>query len=560
MLKTKRVYSFDIFDTCLVRSCGTAENFFDVLAYMVFDGDVEDAVRNQFIIARRRSELSLSKTDPFFDIYSIYNNLDFKHEKLKETSQLPEIEMQLEKELLQPVLKAKELIKKERSNGCSIIFISDMYLHSDFLIPILKQYGMFEDGDKVFISSEKGSVKHGGGLFRLIQKELNVPFKNWKHYGDNNDCDYVAAQELGIKAQRLVWDYQPYPLMWKENDTSLNYKYASIAAGISRALYFSEPDNCHKNFVLDFIAPFYCSYVYRVMTDAKSKGFKRLYFCARDAYYFFQIAEKLKPIFPDINIKYLYISRDALYNSDPETVFEYMKQEGLADKNTLNAIVDTTTSGKTISFLNNLFERNGVNKIYGYYTFHWNGSETSELTEGTQLHSEIQETNIYNNSKYAYLCRNFYIFENYFSMNSNKHLKCYQKNGQTIVPVFEDTSSEECYIDNIDKWSEIHSILIGKYTSEFIKTKLYTKSDELFELAIRSILLFFRFPDKEYLPAFLTFNSFFSNKPVIKESGIFHLLLYRGKDTEWPMATKILNLPKQVSFFIKNRYRRKNIF
>ena len=157
------------------------------------------------------------------------------------------------------------------------------------------------------------------------------------------------------------------------------------------------------------------------------------------------------------------------------------------------------------------------------------------------------------------MCHNFYIFENFFSLNSNKHLKGYEKKGSIINPIFDDTTSEECYIDNIEKWADTHNDLISKFTSEFIKTKLYYKSDELFNLVFGSILSFFRFPEKEYLPAFLTFTSFFSNKPVIKKCGFAHLLLYKGKDTEWPIATKIFNLPKQISFFIKIRYRKKNM-
>ena len=519
------ISSFDIFDTCLVRTCGTPENFFDVLAYRVFDGDVDDYVRTQFIIARRRCELSISKTDPFFDIYSIYNSLDFRHDKLKEISLLPEIEMQLEKELLRPVLKTKELIKNERKKGRCIIFISDMYLHSDFLIPVLKQFEMFEDGDRLYISSEKGAVKYGGGLYRLIQRELNIPYKKWK-----------------------------------EEDYSICYKYASIAAGISRALYHSEPDNTHKGIVLDLIAPFYCSYVYRVMKDAKKKGFNKLYFCARDAIYFFHIAEQLQPLFPEITIKYLLISRDALYNSDPNTVLEYMKQEGLAGKNSNNAIVDTTTSGKTIYYLNALFEKNGFPSIYGYYLFHWDDSKRNEELCDTLFQSEIRETNIFNNSKYAFLCHNFYIFENFFSLNSNKHLSGYEQIGSIINPVYDDdTTSEECSINDVEKWAVIHNDLISKFTSEFIKTRLYNKSEELFNLVFSSILSFFRFPEKEYLSAFLTFSSFFSNKPVIKKCRLAHLILYKGKDTEWPIATKIFNLPKQISFFIKMRYRNKNL-
>lgn len=556
-----KITSFDIFDTCLVRTCGTPENFFDVLAYRVFDGDVDDYVRTQFIIARRRCELSISKTDPFFDIYSIYNNLDFKHKNLKELSVLPEIEMQLEKELLRPVLKTKELIKTERKKGRRIIFISDMYLHSDFLIPILKQFEMFEEGDKMYISSEKGAVKYGGGLYRLIQKELNISYKKWKHFGDNNDCDYDAARELGIKAHRLVWQYQPYPLTWKENDSSLNYKYASIAAGISRALYFSEPDNSHKNFVLDLIAPFDCSYTYKVLSDAHKRGLKKLFFCARDAFQLFHIAKQLSVLFPNIEIKYLNISRDALYNSDPETILGYLIQEGVASKNSQCALVDTTTSGKTIMYINDILTDNGWSAVLGYYYLFWEYDIRNIKINPKYFHFEIKESFIHHNSVYSLLFsfRNSCVLENYFSLNTEPHTSIIKKENNLFIPEFNKKSKEECSIENQEVWSKIHQELIGKYTTEFLNTKLYLYSNQLFNLSINTILNFFRFPQKQYLPALLSFNIFNSEKPVIKKSGIVNILLNRGKDSEWPLATILYNLPFFFGSILNKKYHNKNI-
>lgn len=556
-----KITSFDIFDTCLTRTCGTPENFFDVLAYMVFDGDVEESVRSQFIIARRRGELSVGKANPFYDLYSIYNNLDFKHEKLKDPTLLPEIEMQLEKELLRPVLKTKELIKKERRKGRRIIFVSDMYLHSDFLIPILKQFEMFEDGDGMYISSEKGFVKYGGGLYRLIQKELNIPFKNWKHYGDNDGSDFVAAKDLGIKARRLVWQYQPYPLKWKENDTSLNYKYASVAAGISRALFFSEPDNSHKNFVLDLIAPFSCSYTYKVMSDALNRGIKRLFFCARDAYQFYHIAKHFEALFPEIEIKYLNLSRDALYNCDDKTILGYLKQEGVACDNNRCALVDSTTSGKTIMHINNILTNNGMAPIFGYYYLYWDDDERNIPINPDYFHFDIRKSYCYLNSKISdfFILRNNCIFENFFSLNCELHTKSIKEEDNKYTPVFDNKNVEDSRIDNQEEWSNIHRQLIEKYAVELVKTKLYLYSEQLFNLSISTIYNFLHFPEKKYLPALLTFKVFYSEKPVVKKSNIFKLLYNRGKDTEWPRATLIYNLPNPFSLIIKKRYRNKNI-
>lgn len=556
-----KITSFDIFDTCLVRTCGTPENFFDVLVYKVFDNEVDDLTRSNFIIARRKAERKLIGKNFFYDIFTIYDNLDFSHNNLIDTKKLPYIEMELEKELLRPVLETKRLVEKERRKGRQILFISDMYLHSDFLIPILEQFGFYKEGDKIYISNEKGKIKYGGGLYRLIQNELNIPFKRWEHYGDNNDCDYDAARELGIKAHRLVWQYQPYPLKWKESDSSLNYKYASIAAGISRALYFSEPDNSHKNFVLDLIAPFDCSYTYKVLYDAHNRGLKKLFFCARDAFQLFHIAKQLSVLFPDIEINYLNISRDALYNSDPETILGYLIQEGVASKNSQCALVDSTTSGKTIMHINDILTNNGWSAVLGYYYLYWDDDGRNIQINPQYFHFEIKQSNIHQNSKYSYLfiLRNNCFFENFFSLNTGLHTNRITKDNGRFIPQFDDNNNEDSRQDNQEKWSAIHQQTINKYTTEFLNTKLYLYSDQLFDLSINTLIDFFRFPEKQYLPALLSFKLFYSEKPVIKKSGIVNILLNRGKDSEWPLATILYNLPFFFGSILNKKYHNKNI-
>ena len=48
------IYSFDIFDTCLLRKCGTPENFFDVFSLRVFNGEVEEWARQGEAVSMRR--------------------------------------------------------------------------------------------------------------------------------------------------------------------------------------------------------------------------------------------------------------------------------------------------------------------------------------------------------------------------------------------------------------------------------------------------------------------------------------------------------------------------
>lgn len=562
MHKSKHISSFDIFDTCFVRACGTPDNFFDVLAFRVFNCDVDANTRNAFIIARRKTERELYKEDPHTDIYNIYKNLTFEHPQLFDKDKLPEIEMLLEKEMIRPVLLTRDKVNKARAKGHLIVFISDMYLHSDFLIPLLAQYGFYKQNDKVYISAEMGACKYGGGLYKLIQNDLGIPFKKWTHYGDNDGCDYDAAREFGIHAKRVVLGYQPYPQKWNDEECSLYYKHASIAAGISRAIYHSEPNNTHKNFILDLIAPFSCSYVYRVMKDANERGINRLFFCARDAHHLYNIATQLSSLFPHIELHYIQISRDALLKSNQQDLIKYFIQEGLASKNINTAIVDSTTSGKTTMLINDLLKNNEFNTIFSYYYLYWDDDGRNILIDPSYFKFEIQQSRALLNKQYYSLFKlvNNCIFESFFSLNTESHTESIIKQGEKYVPKYDQGNYEDSFVDEADKWMKIHDELIAKYTNNFIITKLYLYSDNLFETALKTLLSFFRFPEKEYLPALLSFKAFFSDKPVIKECSTVHLLLHRGKDSVWPLATIIYNLPHIFRSLMMTKFRKKNIY
>ena len=53
--KNKIIYSFDIFDTCITRSCGTGENVMFILAKSIV-GDKDEALLHEFVRLRKEAE------------------------------------------------------------------------------------------------------------------------------------------------------------------------------------------------------------------------------------------------------------------------------------------------------------------------------------------------------------------------------------------------------------------------------------------------------------------------------------------------------------------------
>ena len=542
-----KIFSFDIFDTCLVRKCGTPENFFDVLSYRVFNGEVAEGDRQRFVMERWRAEYKACANDRA-TLQDIYDCFSFAHPMLYSKEKLVQVELECEKEMLVPVISVKNKIAELRGAGHHIIFISDMYLSSEFIKLLLVRYDMFKDGDSLYVSCEEGVLKSTGKLFELVREKERISYKNWTHYGDNAKSDVLMPGKLGIKAIKIYHDYKPYPKLWIRNDSSTGYKFSGIMAGLSRAMHCANEDNSHKSFVLDIIAPYYCSFVYKVLKDANARGLSRLFFCARDAYQMYRIAQRMAHLFPGIEIQYLYISRDALYKGDDSLKLKYFEQVGLTSKTGNCAIVDTTTSGLTLKYLNDLMVQNGYSKLFGYYFLLWDDKRKIEI-EPECYHFEIMQAYIRDNSAYAPFLWHIWIFENFFGLNDQAKTVGYEMKEGKCVPVFSDSIGvEDCVQSDVSQWSKAHENLLGKYADGFIETELYRYSKEIFNyIALATITSFFSNPDKTYLEALLGFRRGNTDKPYVKKESLIRLYRNRGNDSGWSLGTMRYNVPKWLS-------------
>lgn len=545
------VKSFDIFDTCLVRTCGTPRGFYDVLSYKVFSEDVPEDVRKAFAIARKKAEDKVWADNPKLSLADIYAALPFSHSALKSVDQLIQLELSLEKAVLRPSQKAKQKIDTFRNKGNRIVFISDMYLPSVFLKEILTSFGLFVDGDGMYVSCEYGATKQSGELFRVVQRIEGIQFSKWHHYGDSRHNDVDMPRSLGIKATLFENEYSHYQKQWMNTVIPKAFDYSGITAGLSRAISMSEEDDSHKEFVLDLIAPFYCSYVYNVLSDAASKGIKRLFFCARDAYQIFVIAQRMSRLFPQINLEYLYISRDSLYNGGEEAKLAYFEEIGLASRKDRSAIVDITTSGKTLLELNKFLERNGYSKVFGYYLLLWDDPREIPVDESLSRF-EFRAANFRGNKRAETFLNHIYLFENFFALNNQKKTVDYIIDEGKPMPVFSDKITEiESIHQDVEMWSGRLSDLLTKYAESFIDCGLYSFSHQIMrELSFPTLCSFCSLPETDYLNA-LTEYWVFSGRvqkhvPYVRKESLLRICLDRGANSVWKTATIYWSLPKAL--------------
>lgn len=546
------VYSFDIFDTCLVRKCGTTSAFFDILASRVFDNDVSASVRLEFISNRKEAENRCS-VNPQSTIKDIYDVFDFCYSGLHTNELLVRDEISLEEEMLVPVLDIREKITSLRNKGNSILFISDMYLPSEVLAPILRKYDLLKDGDGLYISCEVGQSKSTGALYEYVHNKENIPYNQWKHYGDNYLSDYVNAKRFGIKSHLVKYGYSPYSSVWQMQSVGSNC--AGLLSSLSRTYCLNTCANERTALIVDIIAPFYCSIVYLILCDAKSKGFTDLFFCARDTFYMYKIAQSYQSLFPDIKLHYLRISRDALYKGNREAGLLYFVQEGFASNDKQCALVDMTSTGKTLTHLNSMFDANGFSQIFGYFVFKYDKGADEAL--GPDMYYCFFRQNLTAlDYKYANVFDHLTFIENFFSTNTELRTVNYEIiNGEAVPVLGKDDGETSSYQPNAEKWCPYYEKLICQYVSDFLLLNLHEHSDVVLSEYIFPTLCNFLFaPDRKYLEGVRDFLIFKDGAfvPYVKDESFVRLLHTRGKDSGWSRGTLTYNLPSFVTTFLKH--------
>lgn len=306
-----KLVSFDIFDTVLIRKCGKPENIFFLLAYRLYPED--RAKREDFLLWRRNAEQRAKNRRRGYELTldDIYQDDDLTGFTEYTASVILQCEKTIEAENLIVNPNIRKIIEEKRQMGYAICFISDMYLDSDFLASVLRREECLEDKDWVFVSCECNARKSNGKLFDWVKKTLRP--KDWTHYGDNKHSDVKMARCKGIGTVHVHTDFAATERRIVDKSTKSSESYElSLLAGMERAARISLGDTPFVHIAADFVAPAYIPYVNFIFQEACKHGVKRLYFLSRDSYILLKAAQVLQSSFPDIELKYLFVSRKAL--------------------------------------------------------------------------------------------------------------------------------------------------------------------------------------------------------------------------------------------------------
>lgn len=559
-------YSFDILDTCLVRTCGRADFVYDILSCRILGYDAPVSTRMDFSYLRKIGEHNARKAlidekNEDITIEEIYGYCDFSSLTDVPNSEILNKELEVESEVLVPVRCVKEEITNIHNSGNNVIFISDMYLHANFLKDILIKTGLFVPGDNIFVSGDIRKSKAKGSLFKHVHEILNIPYANWVHTGDNKISDKFVPRKYGIKTEGIKNKFSFY-----ENKLislqygSLNFDTIMLAS-LSRAVRLSNTSTPSNIFASEFVAPIYVPFVNHIFEDAKERGIKTLFFLARDGRIFYDIAKEMAPQYPEISIKYLYVSRSSLYlpgmkdiskesiqklffpisSLSLEGILKRMQIEDIKLPQTLYDITDKEELLEkllqTDIFVQSATQRYSEQKelCLKYLLSEGLGVANTaivDLTGTRRCHKALN--NILENSGYSpafgyylevmkdrvtgrdYSALNYAtryevnwfnaamvphnLFEQYFSITNTRRTKCYEMSEVGMVaPVFEDDGVAEEYKTRI---YETNKNVCKQYARMYVKLFNHANHYLLMTQALQTFEYFNIVPDKYLLKAF----------------------------------------------------------
>ena len=331
------IFSFDVFDTCVTRHYAMPRDLFFDLAHNFFNHytvcgyDEKDVIVFARLrrLAERQTRLinKISRED--ITLHHIYRQLKKLLPWDFDLAEAMNLEMKLEKSSLHTVLPIKLHIEQLRQQGHRIIFISDMYLPTNFIRECLLDKKIAEANDVFYISGDIGLRKSSGNLFRKVIELQGIQPNQLLHCGDNHHSDIKVPNQLGIQTHYFTGAHLTQFEHHAFKKVQRNYYFGNFSklVGVSRlarlSLFDSDapltqqsPNNAIelKKIITTVAAPLLTAYVAWLLQDAKQRNIKRLYFVSRDGQILLKIAQKLCASIADPpELRYLYGSRRAWF-------------------------------------------------------------------------------------------------------------------------------------------------------------------------------------------------------------------------------------------------------
>lgn len=346
------VESFDVFDTVLTRSVGSPEALFLILGRYLAQQNLIACSPESFARARIRAEARAHKSaGDRCNLETIYAELGFGLSlSIDRQRDLMAQECAVEAAMIRVVPGADDSVNKAHVLGRRVIFVSDMYLSSDFIREQLNIHRLWRDGDRCYVSCEQGKSKRTGALFAEILHQEGITRDAVIHHGNDMRSDIQSARTLGLTVSPFL---QANPNRYEqllEAEAWVTEGLSSVMAGASRLARLTVPTTVPHDAALCEVAagvaaPTLVGFMLWLLQRAQARGLARLYFISRDGQVLLDVARRLiRSMGLSLEARYLYGSRQAwnlaatVDGSDEELAWIWDSTDFLSVTSLLNRI------------------------------------------------------------------------------------------------------------------------------------------------------------------------------------------------------------------------------
>ena len=392
------VFSFDIFDTVLVKKTATPIGTFFIMQHRLRECNLipHELLLNFIQLRIKAEEKARQRTkNEEITISQIYNELGRSFSLSMDVQKLL-INMEIEEEFnaVSGVPQILNIIDSIRCRKSRIVFVSDMYLPKNQIRKMLEKVGACKERDNLYISSDSLVTKSTGKLFRYMLKKEQCKPNRCVHIGDNLRSDVICARHVGIHAVHFkkakLSRYENAIL--GETQSLQSYEW-QLLAGASRVARLASNEKDNSQFTLhclgaSIVGPIFLGFVLWLLRKAKACKMQRLYFISRDGQIFLELAKRIdKRLDLKLDLRYLYGSRQAWHLPSVtelgEREFEWLLE------------ADPTVSIRVFSNRAGLEPESVQNEISKIFGKNWklddnlSNNEIKQL-RGMLLHSELK--------------------------------------------------------------------------------------------------------------------------------------------------------------------------
>lgn len=303
------LYSWDVFDTCLMRRVAHPTTVFALLESFLTQENhpiAEGFAHHRLLAEKKCRETAAQQGRKDVTLTMIYAELAtfYPDHSPQQVAALQVKECELEEKLIFRHPRATQCLQTLAAEGRPNIFCSEMYLPSS----LLRQWLPASAASTILTSGELGQSKGDGSLYRELLSRTGLPPACILHIGDNPETDLASASREGL--QTMLWTKHFRPLPYAEQSCppppdSLPFSLSNLtedalsalALGLAREHRFQHA-SFFERIGFEITGPACLAFLNWLLPIARQENIDKLFFLERDGFFPARGLAKMRQIWP----------------------------------------------------------------------------------------------------------------------------------------------------------------------------------------------------------------------------------------------------------------------